>query len=188
MAVGDPQWPDNVDSITLDGVKAIDRFAATAATKTLAKTVRVAVSDGRLTLDSTGGTNTKVAYIDVVAAPLPTSAHVDFTPPARRRRRLQRRHRARLRRRPRLRLGQPDHLGRQDPHRPGRQAQRGRRRPRRHRDAHPAQVDTDSAGKATSASDPARWELAAPQRRYDVTVPWATPSGPTTSTASPSTG
>ena len=58
--MGDPQWPDNVDSITLDGVKAIDKFTATAAAKTMVTTVRVAVSDGRLTLDSTGGTNTKV--------------------------------------------------------------------------------------------------------------------------------
>ena len=59
---------DSVHSINVEGVKAIDKFQATAATEFKVVTVTATVADGTLTVDATGGTNSKINYIEAEAA------------------------------------------------------------------------------------------------------------------------
>ncbi|MET3949054.1 hypothetical protein ABIB49_003780, partial [Arthrobacter sp. UYCu512] len=75
VAVGDaaPQTAPELHSINLEGKKVIDRFAPSGAagsdTRHNTAVTRVTVTDGFLTVDALGGTNTKIDYIDVVPAP-----------------------------------------------------------------------------------------------------------------------
>ena len=63
---GDAAFTDSIHRLTVEGVLAIDDFVPTTAELFSSNTVEVNVSDGRLTLDATGGTNTKVTHIDIV--------------------------------------------------------------------------------------------------------------------------
>jgi len=67
VAVGDSGYVDSTDVVNVEGMRAIDAFVPTAGTPFQEKTVTVTVTDGRLTIDATGGTNTKVDYVDITA-------------------------------------------------------------------------------------------------------------------------
>ena len=69
---------DSSHTIRIEGVQAIDSFVATATHEYEQATVSVAVSDGRLTVDAIGGTNTKLNYIEVLGG----EAGEDTTPPS----------------------------------------------------------------------------------------------------------
>ena len=74
VAVGDPSAGSDPEfhTINVEGVTAISRFqpvgSSGASTRQTSATVSVNVSDGRLTLDALGGTNTKIAYVDIASA------------------------------------------------------------------------------------------------------------------------
>jgi hypothetical protein len=74
VAVGDPTAGNDPqrDSINVEGVKAIDRFDATGIPNYTPErhrtaSVTVPVTDGRLTLDAIGGTNTKIDFVEIAA-------------------------------------------------------------------------------------------------------------------------
>ncbi len=76
-SVGDQMGATSYDSlhtVNVEGVKAIDKFQGTAAAEFKTATVTVTVTDGKLTVDATGGTNTKINHLDIDVA--------DVTPPA----------------------------------------------------------------------------------------------------------
>jgi hypothetical protein len=56
----------SIHRVNVEGVNAIAGFVPTDQAKFATATKTVTVCDGRLTIDATGGTNTKLAYIDVV--------------------------------------------------------------------------------------------------------------------------
>ena len=59
---------DSVHQVNVEGQTAIAGFVPTTVTKFGFATVTVTVGDGRLTLNATGGTNTKIDYVDIVPA------------------------------------------------------------------------------------------------------------------------
>ncbi|GGL95159.1 hypothetical protein GCM10011594_13590 [Nakamurella endophytica] len=59
---------DSQHSVRAEGVTAIDRFQATATTEYRTATVTVDVTDGKLTVDALGGTNTKLNYVEIASA------------------------------------------------------------------------------------------------------------------------
>ncbi|HUR18796.1 MAG TPA: Ig-like domain-containing protein [Acidimicrobiales bacterium] len=65
VAVGDPLYTDSVHRLKVEGTLAVDNFTPDQTTKFRVSTVTVNVSDGRITLDATGGTNTKINYVDI---------------------------------------------------------------------------------------------------------------------------
>ena len=68
VAVGDAGTPiDSVNRINIEGQVAITGFRPTAADKFMTATRTVNVTDGRLTIDARGGSNTKLAYVKVVS-------------------------------------------------------------------------------------------------------------------------
>jgi N-acetylneuraminic acid mutarotase len=77
VSVGDAAYFDSTHRINIEGDVAIAGFVPTSATRFAQATRTVTVSDGRLTIDATGGANTKLNYVDVRVA---TTA--DTTPPA----------------------------------------------------------------------------------------------------------
>ena len=100
--------------LTVESTNLVNNFTAGSANKIATVTGRIQVTDGKVTLDAAGGTNTKLDYVDIVPV----------TERARRRRHagphqlradrctgappLHERHRRRLHGDPRLRLDQPD--------------------------------------------------------------------------------
>ena len=64
VSVGD-QALNSVHTINVEGVTAINKFRGTPDEKYQENTVDVTVSDGRLTIDSIGGDNTKINYVMV---------------------------------------------------------------------------------------------------------------------------
>ena len=54
--------------IAAEGIVAIDNFVPTSSTRFKQATVRVSVTDGFLTLDAAGGTNTKINFVEIVDA------------------------------------------------------------------------------------------------------------------------
>jgi hypothetical protein len=64
VSVGDQDY-NSVNNINVEGVTAINRFVGSAAEEFQENTVAVDVSDGRLTVDSRGGKNTKINYVIV---------------------------------------------------------------------------------------------------------------------------
>jgi glucose/arabinose dehydrogenase len=67
VTVGDPAVLDSRHRVTVEGVDAVAGFVPTAAVRSTTAAVTVTVTDGFLTLDSSGGTNTKIQ--DVTIAP-----------------------------------------------------------------------------------------------------------------------
>jgi fibronectin type 3 domain-containing protein len=65
VGVGDPDFTDSTHRITVEGVVAVPGFAPTAGELSRTATVTVQVTDGRLTIDPTGGTNTKIQFLDI---------------------------------------------------------------------------------------------------------------------------
>ncbi|MGI8730620.1 MAG: hypothetical protein ACR2LK_11635, partial [Solirubrobacteraceae bacterium] len=66
LSVGDASFLDSTHRIRIEGDVAIDAFVPTSSTRFAQATRTVTVSDGRLTIDAIGGTNTKINYVDVV--------------------------------------------------------------------------------------------------------------------------
>lgn len=75
VGVGEPTFQalPGEHSINIEGQPVISRFVPTGApgnpARSTSATGRVAVSDGRLTIDAVGGTNTKIGFVDVVPVP-----------------------------------------------------------------------------------------------------------------------
>ncbi len=68
VAVGDPNAPyDSTNVINLEGKPALPATASSAAAPFATATVAVTVTDGKLTLDAKGGTNTKLDYVTIAA-------------------------------------------------------------------------------------------------------------------------
>ena len=63
VSVGDGAQIDSKHSINVEGVSAIARFVPTTSMKFKSATVIVSVSDGFLTIDAMGGTNTKINWV-----------------------------------------------------------------------------------------------------------------------------
>ena len=77
VAAGDPTTTDSVHRIRVEGVVAVDAFVPSAAERSRAATRHVTVSDGRLTVDASGGTNTKLQYLELYAGHRPYLTAVD---------------------------------------------------------------------------------------------------------------
>ncbi|WP_230843610.1 Kelch repeat-containing protein [Gloeobacter morelensis] len=69
LTVGDPSYFDSEHSINIEGVPALSQFAPTAAQPFKQVLVKAEVSDGKLTLDSIGGTNTKINTVEIASRP-----------------------------------------------------------------------------------------------------------------------
>lgn len=66
VTVGDAgPYFDSTHRLSVEGTLAVDNFVSTAETRHRSRTLVVNVTDGRLTLDAAGGTNTKINFIDV---------------------------------------------------------------------------------------------------------------------------
>jgi hypothetical protein len=82
VGVGDPSYIDSVHVIRAEGAEIL-RHTPTASVPQKTVTASVVVTDGKLTLDSTGGTNTKLAFVDIVPSTgTNPPAQSDQTPPA----------------------------------------------------------------------------------------------------------
>jgi len=69
VAVGDASFIDSTHTINVEGKPAIVAFVPPSATNQFkTATVTVTVTDGKLTLDAKGGTNTKLDYVTIAAA------------------------------------------------------------------------------------------------------------------------
>ncbi|WP_138475803.1 malectin domain-containing carbohydrate-binding protein [Dyadobacter bucti] len=77
VAAGDIGFYDSNHRINVEGVTAITNFIPTAQMSNRIATVTVAVTDGKLTVDATGGTNTKINFVIVD----PATAEGDFISP-----------------------------------------------------------------------------------------------------------
>jgi len=62
---------DSTHRINLEGALALGPFTPTSANRFASATKRVAVNDGRLTLDAKGGTNTKINYVEIAQSTMP---------------------------------------------------------------------------------------------------------------------
>ena len=67
VSVGDAGYFDSTHRINIEGQVAIAGFTPVSADRFLTATRTVNVSDGRLTIDARGGTNTKIDYVTVVS-------------------------------------------------------------------------------------------------------------------------
>ncbi|MBC8122495.1 MAG: PQQ-dependent sugar dehydrogenase [Gemmatimonadaceae bacterium] len=56
---------DSQHSINIEGVQGLNRFQASPNREYKQVTLQVEVTDGRLTIDATGGTNTKINFVDI---------------------------------------------------------------------------------------------------------------------------
>jgi len=63
VCVGDPAYINSEHRVLVEGEVAIERFIPTESNPFALATVEVTVTDGRLTLEATGGTNTKLNYL-----------------------------------------------------------------------------------------------------------------------------
>ena len=63
VSVGDGAQTDSRHSINVEGISAISGFVPTSSVKFKSATIIVSVSDGYLTVDARGGTNTKINYV-----------------------------------------------------------------------------------------------------------------------------
>ncbi|WP_202621794.1 malectin domain-containing carbohydrate-binding protein [Pontibacter russatus] len=77
VSVGDPSYTDSRHQINVEGKAAINGFVPSSQALFQSATVSVNVSDGRLTVDAAGGTNTKLNYIIIS----PATAGEDIIPP-----------------------------------------------------------------------------------------------------------
>ncbi|HEX8770250.1 MAG TPA: Ig-like domain-containing protein, partial [Acidimicrobiales bacterium] len=83
VTVGDPLLTENsVHRVVVEGVVAIPSFTPTSDNRFAMGSVRVQVSDGRLTLNAAGGVNTKINYVDIVKASTDSAPHVVDVDPA----------------------------------------------------------------------------------------------------------
>jgi uncharacterized repeat protein (TIGR01451 family) len=73
VSVGDASYTDSTHSVRVEGVTAINGFVASAGNLFAQGTVTVDVTDGNLTLDPVGGTNTKINYVTINEIPSPSN-------------------------------------------------------------------------------------------------------------------
>lgn len=64
---------DSVHAVTAEGIGVVDAYAPTQYTRLRTGTTKVQVSDGRLTIRPQGGTNVKITFLAVEAAPPPVT-------------------------------------------------------------------------------------------------------------------
>ena len=81
VGVGDATHIDSVDEITAqygtpDATTIVDHFVPTATSLFATRTARVMVRNGQLVLDPTGGSNTKLDFVDIVPVPDTTAPTV----------------------------------------------------------------------------------------------------------------
>ncbi|MBF9254589.1 Ig-like domain-containing protein [Pontibacter sp. 172403-2] len=69
VSAGDPDYIDSKHQVNVEGVPAISGFVPSKQDKYRINTVTVEVKDGRLTIDATGGQNTKLNYVLVAQVP-----------------------------------------------------------------------------------------------------------------------
>jgi hypothetical protein len=77
VSAGDADYLDSKHTLNVERVAAISGFVPTSTQKYKSGTVTVTVSDGKLTIDAVGGTNSKMNYVTIAPAPSGT----DQTPP-----------------------------------------------------------------------------------------------------------
>ncbi|GAA4440123.1 hypothetical protein GCM10023188_37000 [Pontibacter saemangeumensis] len=77
VSAGDPSYTDSKHQINVEGKAAIAGFVPSSQQKFQSATVVVSVGDGKLTVDATGGTNTKINYIIIS----PATTGEDIVPP-----------------------------------------------------------------------------------------------------------
>lgn len=86
IGVGDPKFYDSVHVVNVEGVRVIDKFVPSKANPFKIVTATVDVTDGFLTVDSIGGTNTKIGFVTATAdipvssAPAPATTSAAPTP------------------------------------------------------------------------------------------------------------
>ncbi len=76
---------DSQNTINVEGVSAINRFQGNATQEYQQASVQANVSDGRLTIDAIGGSNTKINYIDIASVTSPPSSgftQINWSPAA----------------------------------------------------------------------------------------------------------
>jgi N-acetylneuraminic acid mutarotase len=78
VGVGDPSFIDSTHHVTAEGQVAIDSFSPTATSRFRVGVVDVDVNDGRLTLNPSGGANTKIDFVEINQI---ESGSGDTTPP-----------------------------------------------------------------------------------------------------------
>jgi hypothetical protein len=81
VGVGDPTHVDSINEITAqygtpDATVVVDHYVPTATALFATKTARVMVRNGQLVLDPTGGSNTKLDFVDIVPVPDTTAPTV----------------------------------------------------------------------------------------------------------------
>lgn len=65
VSAGEFKYFDSSHRLNVEGVTAINNFVATSSNKFKAATVTVQVTDGKLTVDATGGEHTKMNYVNI---------------------------------------------------------------------------------------------------------------------------
>lgn len=82
VSVGDAAYLNSTHRINVEGQPAIESFQPASGNRFATATKTVTVSDGRLTVDAKGGTNTKIDYVAIAQAPPPVDLKVNFQPDA----------------------------------------------------------------------------------------------------------
>ncbi len=72
VGVGDSGFTDSTHKVQVEGQTVITGFVPTTANPFSSATATVTVTDGSLTIDATGGTNTKLTFVDIDKAPTGT--------------------------------------------------------------------------------------------------------------------
>ncbi|MGX6607209.1 Ig-like domain-containing protein [Micromonosporaceae bacterium Da 78-11] len=80
VSAGDQPTYDSSHTVRVEGVTAIGGFVSTAAAEFKQATVTVPVTDGRLTVDAVGGTNTKLDYVEISRVTADAPAGLTATP------------------------------------------------------------------------------------------------------------
>ncbi|MBU2663963.1 Ig-like domain-containing protein [Actinoplanes bogorensis] len=79
VSAGDQPAYDSRHTLRVEGVLAVDGFVPTAAAEFRSTTVTVAVTDGKLTIDAVGGTNTKLNYVEISRVTADFALKADFS-------------------------------------------------------------------------------------------------------------
>ncbi|HKP97191.1 MAG TPA: malectin domain-containing carbohydrate-binding protein [Fibrobacteria bacterium] len=78
VSVGDQSPYDSHHFLNVEGASAVSNFVGSAAKEFQSATVFVTVTDGRLTVDGLGGTNTKINYVSILSADGPPGTPGDI--------------------------------------------------------------------------------------------------------------
>lgn len=72
---------NSVHAVSVEGMATLAPYAPTSTDRLRTATTTVRVDDGRLTVSPTGGTNTKLTFVEVASVPSPLPVRVDFGAP-----------------------------------------------------------------------------------------------------------